>query len=85
MRRAREKLKEVFLNHEPLNPETSSRHLPTGALRIASLLLRALPFPGAEAAANPILLLVEVINVRAYLSPRSYSSVYSFLCRRSEE
>ena len=66
MERAREMLKRMLPNREPHNPETSSRRPSTMPLRIAGLVLDALPIPGAEAAARPILDLVEEINVRAY-------------------
>jgi hypothetical protein len=66
MGRTKDTLKGIPRNHESNNPETSSRHLPTAPLRIAGLLLAALPFPGAEAAARPILRLAEEINVRDY-------------------
>ena len=66
MRRAKEKLKWMPPNRESHNPEASSRRLPTAPLRIAGLLLDALPIPRAGAAARPILDVVEEINVRAY-------------------
>ena len=66
MRRAKEKLKGIPPNHEPHDPEASSRRLSTKPLRVAGLVLDALPIPGAGAAARRILDLVEEINVRAY-------------------
>ena len=66
MGRAREMLKKMLPNREPHNPGTGSRHLSTKPLKIAGLVLDALPIPGAGAAARPILDLAEEINVWAY-------------------
>ena len=66
MGRAREILKKILPNPEPHDPEASSRRLSTKPLKIAGLVLDALPIPGAGAAALPILDLVEEINVWAY-------------------
>ena len=64
MKQTKEKLKKILPRRTPQTPETGSRRLSTAALRIAGVVLDALPVPGAGAAAHSLLGVVESINVR---------------------
>jgi hypothetical protein len=86
MRNAKEKLKRVLPSRTPSrNPESSSQPLPTSALRIAGLILDALPIPGAGVAAGPILNVMEKINVRMRSIVLILSLCLPVPCRQSEE